>query len=126
MTSQNSLDGYRHIVNLSTNVQETYQYDPHGGELLVALGAPQQTATDGSAETSKNYVGQNLCIVSSVVFYAGIVIASFVGGVLAGFAFMILRFSPILCFSPFENQEKRPRGEYGHFGPKADNADVPA
>src|SRR5271154_3877286 len=94
MTSQNSLDGYRHIVNLSTNVQETYQYDPDGGKLFVPLGAPQQTATDGSAETSKNYVGQNLCAVSSVVFYAGIVIASFVGGVLAGFAFMILRFSP--------------------------------
>jgi len=126
MTSQTSLDGYRHIVNLSANVQETYQYDPHGGELFVGLGAPQYTTKDGSTETSKNHVGQNLCTGSSVVFQVGIVIAAFVGGVLAGVAFMILRFAPMICFSPFENHETSPRGQCGAFGPHSNNADIPA
>lgn len=34
-TSEKSLDGYRNTISLSSDVAETYQYDPHGGKLFI-------------------------------------------------------------------------------------------
>ena len=49
--SANSFEGYRHIVSLSSHIQETYIYNPHNGQLFVNIGTSQCPVIMVTSET---------------------------------------------------------------------------